>query len=443
MAEYDKRIPEKLQLLRVGLGGEDDLGIFAYYPSARQTNFAVPSFCLAPATDAPDTMDIHGAIEETMHDLLNYGATADDLWQIMGLTQEAELDSDYRDTGEFISVDLGYCIEGDLLGFERLDPETTDVHDLLSEQQIVNVVMAFNNLYSGDALGAAERFAAGDYTCWQAQEVCKAYQSHLPEQAIDAIANPKLKPSEMRSLIGIAMVTQPAPDNGLPMRRALAAVLPQFDKVVPKLHLIESLAVAAQRNAVPFDERWCALTPEQVVSLRGAICGHVPAEVLEAFAGGRYPAANMDCITTAYCGGNGRMDASALLNPAYTPAQLWCLSSAVAAHINGDISDAQLDFLCNPTFRADLMNAVRNCFTYYGLTIEQAEQHIDMGTTPEEVYDLLDADADIERPSTEEKASEQRAEAALSEEARAAREASGHLEADMPKVREEINQEKE
>ena len=112
MAEYDKRIPEKLQLLRIALGGKDDLGIFAYYPSTQQTNFAFPSFCLAPATDSPDTMDIQGAIEQTMHDLLDYGATADDLWQIMGLTQEAELDSDYRDTGEFISVDLGYCIEG-------------------------------------------------------------------------------------------------------------------------------------------------------------------------------------------------------------------------------------------------------------------------------------------------------------------------------------------
>lgn len=64
MAEYDKRIPEKLQLLRIALGGKDDLGIFAYYPSTQQTNFAFPSFCLAPATDAPDTMDIQGAIEQ-------------------------------------------------------------------------------------------------------------------------------------------------------------------------------------------------------------------------------------------------------------------------------------------------------------------------------------------------------------------------------------------
>ena len=61
MEEYDSRIPEKLQLLRVGLGGRDDLAVFAYYPSSQQTNFANPSFCLAPASDEPGTMDVHGA----------------------------------------------------------------------------------------------------------------------------------------------------------------------------------------------------------------------------------------------------------------------------------------------------------------------------------------------------------------------------------------------
>ena len=75
MAEYDNRIPEKLQLLRVGLGGKDELSVFAFYPSEQQTNFANPSFCLAPASDYPETMDVTGAIEQTLHDLLDYGGT--------------------------------------------------------------------------------------------------------------------------------------------------------------------------------------------------------------------------------------------------------------------------------------------------------------------------------------------------------------------------------
>ena len=190
MAEYDKRIPEKLQLLRIALGGKDDLGIFAYYPSTQQTNFAFPSFCLAPATDAPDTMDIQGAIEQTMHDLLDYGATADDLWQIMGLTQEAELDSDYRDTGEFISVDLGYCIEGDLLGFEKLDPDTTDVHDILTDEQIAHIEEWADALSAKDVLPKAA-FVAHDPTYKKPHDapVSLADEAKASRSASEALAD--------------------------------------------------------------------------------------------------------------------------------------------------------------------------------------------------------------------------------------------------------------
>lgn len=106
MTEYDSRIPEKLQLLRVGLGGKDDLAVFAYYPSAQQTNFANPSFCLAPSSDDPDTMDVSGAIEQTLHDLLDYGATTDDVRQVMGLVPESELDATALEHDECIAIDL-------------------------------------------------------------------------------------------------------------------------------------------------------------------------------------------------------------------------------------------------------------------------------------------------------------------------------------------------
>lgn len=160
MAEYDNRIPEKLQLLRIGLGGKDNLGVFAYYPSTQQTNFAVPSFCLAPAEDEPDTMDVLGVIEETMHDLLDHGATAEDLWQIMGLEPEDDLDPDYRDSDDYISVDLGYCIEGDLLGFEKLAPESCDVRAVFTDGQIAAIEAAFDALPAEEALSAAAEIAA-------------------------------------------------------------------------------------------------------------------------------------------------------------------------------------------------------------------------------------------------------------------------------------------
>lgn len=159
MAEYDIRIPEKLQLLRIGLGGKDDLGIFAYYPSTQQTNFAVPSFCLAPMTDDPETMDVHGAIEQTLHDLLDYGGTTEDVRQIMGLVPLEELDDEAIESDEYIDIDLGWCIDGQLLGFERLDPEASDVRAILTDMQIAHIEEWFDVLSAENCLAKADAVA--------------------------------------------------------------------------------------------------------------------------------------------------------------------------------------------------------------------------------------------------------------------------------------------
>lgn len=156
MAEYDDRIPEKLQLLRVGLGGKDELGVFAYYPSSQQTNFANPSFCLAPATDDPETMDVQGAIEQTLHDLLDYGGTDEDVRAILGLVPHEELDEETLEGDEYTDIDLGWCIDGQLLSFERMDPEASDVHAVLTDRQIGYVEAWFDTLPAEECLAAAE-----------------------------------------------------------------------------------------------------------------------------------------------------------------------------------------------------------------------------------------------------------------------------------------------
>ena len=158
MAEYDNRIPDKWQMLRIGMGGAEDLSVFAYYPSSQQTNFAVPSFCLAPADDEPEFMDVLGTIEQTMHDLLDYGASADDIRQIMGLVPQDELDETSIEYGEYTTVDLGYCIEGSLLGFEKMDSEACDVHTVFSDEQIARIEELFDEIPSADCLTAAQDF---------------------------------------------------------------------------------------------------------------------------------------------------------------------------------------------------------------------------------------------------------------------------------------------
>lgn len=438
---YNSRIPRELQLLRAGLENEEDTAIFAYTTTA---SVYYPSYFIGDAVEDPETMDIQGALEETLRSLIDNGCTLEAAKDIMGLS-----DVPVSDLGEdeYIDIDLGLSIEGSLISVGKLDPESSDIRELFSEQQIVNIAMAFDTLEPDVRMQAAGRFASDEFTGWQAQEVCKAYREHLPMEAIDAIADRRLKPDQMRALAAIARITEPSPDGtGEPPRPALHAILGHLDEVVPKLHLMESLAVTAHENGIPFDVRWCSLDTEQVVSLRTAVAVQAPPEALEAFSGGRYPAASMDCITIAYCGGNDRMDASPLLDPAYTPEQLWCLSSAVASHARGDISDAQLDFLCNPELSAELMNATRNCFTYYGLTIEQAEQRIVPGVTPEQVYRILDGDMTPARADGDHGG---RGDApsnlgTLREEAAASRKAAGRLEAeaDAPTDHEDLGQEK-
>lgn len=444
---YDSRIPLKLQLLRAGLENEEDTAIFAYTTS---TSYYAPSYFIGDAVDDPEMMDIQGALEETLHSLLDNGCTLSEACDVLGFS---ELPDDDLAEGEQVYIDNGVGIDGALMSLEKLDPESSDIHSLLSEQQIVNTVMAFDSLEPDDRLDAAERFATGDYTGWEAQEVCKAYRERLPKEAIDAIADHRLKHSEMRALIGIAGITEPSPDgSGEPQRPALRAVMEHFDEAVPKLHRLEDLAKWADKKGLPFDERWCGLDAEQLVHLRTAIAIAMPAEVIEAFSEGSYTASAMNCITVAYCGGVDGMEqqyASALLNPAYTTDQLWCLSSAIALHARGDISDAQLDFLCNPELPSDIMNSVRTCFAYCGLSLEKAQQAVIPGVTPEDIYAILDNNIlnnktpDLTADDRDGRTEDAEHHSTLREEASASREASGHLEADLPEDREVAAQEKE
>ena len=114
---YDKNIPDVLQLLRLDLGNVD-------YTVPMDTTIAryaidgdyFPRYCIADASDDADTMDIQGAIEETMHAILDYGGNADDLRTAMGLVPEAEIDPDIIESDEHTPIDLGYCLDGQLTG---------------------------------------------------------------------------------------------------------------------------------------------------------------------------------------------------------------------------------------------------------------------------------------------------------------------------------------
>lgn len=157
MAEYDNQIPLKLQLLRIGLGGKDDLGIYTYQIEGHNTNYAMPHFCLAPADATPYTMDIVENMEQTMDNLL-VSASPDDVREIMGLTLRDELDEEtLADEEAYTDIDRGWCLDGQLLSFDRIPSDASDVHAILTDDQIAAIEEL--NTADGGWLAKAEAIA--------------------------------------------------------------------------------------------------------------------------------------------------------------------------------------------------------------------------------------------------------------------------------------------
>ena len=134
---YDKNIPDVLQLLRLDLGNVD----YTVPSDTTIARYAIdgdyfPRYCIADVADDADTMDIRGAIEETMHAILDYGGTADDLRTAMGLVPEAEIDPDIIESGECVPIDLGYCLDGQLMSFEVLPLDECDFKDALASVRL-------------------------------------------------------------------------------------------------------------------------------------------------------------------------------------------------------------------------------------------------------------------------------------------------------------------
>lgn len=388
MAEYDKRIPEKLQLLRIGLGGKDDLGVFAYYPSTQQTNFAVPCFCLAPADDEPDMMDVHGAIEQTMHDLIDCGATAEDLWQIMGLLQEYDIDPDYRDTGEYVSVDLGYCIEGDLLGFEKVDPEASDVRSVFTDGQIAAIEGAFDVLPASYAMTAAQLLARHDLDRWHAFEVCEAVSASIPMDLAADIANPELSFKQAR---GLRYLAQTICDSHMQSDERVCdlfhRVAAHTDFSEDKIHAIRSVLRATPR--LEFEDGWLGLSTDQLRAVRLALREDVPPSILHRYSSGEYPAANMDILTLA-----ARDDEikgpqlDKLLNPDLSLTQLVVAWTAAIDCGRGKLTAPEFDLICNPQLPTPVMSALRIGLTYHEMPYSVAVT-VTPTTTPEQVWDLI------------------------------------------------------
>lgn len=124
-----EQIPVDLSLLLTYSNDEDywyapgEYALRVYTVDTLNTNFARPCFAFGERTSDPEMEDVPGAIENTLHELLDSGATPEDVYRIMGLVQESELSPETKEADSYLSIDLGYCIPGNIVSYEAV-PES-------------------------------------------------------------------------------------------------------------------------------------------------------------------------------------------------------------------------------------------------------------------------------------------------------------------------------
>ena len=389
---YDKNIPDVLQLLRLDLGNVD-------YTVPSDTTIArytidgdyFPRYCIADVADDADTMDIQGAIEETMHAILDYGGTPDDLRTAMGLVPEAEIDPDIIESGEYAPIDLGYCLDGQLTGFEVLDIVECDIKNALSGHQIENVMTALNNLPVNLRLPAAKALSQGDFTEWQAYQICKAFEAGIEEDTISRlIANPDLNHGQMRELRRIAEQMNLTSPDVSPYTKDMFKTLASGEYDVEKLHHTHGLMKAAKAKEISFDRDWLKLNSDQMNALQYGLISDVPMDVLADYTDGSYSADHMTALNIALIEGMEKPGIERLTNPDLSIEQVWAFYQAITG---GRFTEEQLDILCDPTRPVAVMEAMRTGLTF-GVDAQTVLRLADGSFAPEQMESLYLAAGD-------------------------------------------------
>ena len=389
---YDKNIPDVLQLLRLDLGNVD-------YTVPSDTTIArytidgdyFPRYCIADVADDADTMDIRGAIEETMHAILDYGGTPDDLRTAMGLVPEEEIDPDIIESGEYAPIDLGYCLDGQLTGFEVLDIVECDIKNALSGHQIENVMTALNNLPVNLRLPAAKALSQGDFTEWQAYQICKAFEAGIEEDTISRlIANPDLNHGQMRELRRIAEQMNLTSPDVSPYTKDMFKTLASGEYDVEKLHHTHGLMKAAKAKEISFDRDWLKLNSDQMNALQYGLISDVPMDVLADYTDGSYSADQMNALNIALIEGMEKQDIERLMNPDLSIEQVWGFYQVISG---GRFTNEQLDILCDPTRPVAVMEAMCTGLTF-GVDAQTVLRLADGSFAPEQMESLYLAAGD-------------------------------------------------
>ena len=202
-----EQIPVDLSLLLTYHNDEDywyapgEYVLRVYTVDTLNTNFARPCFALGERKFDPEMEDISGAIENTLHELLDSGATPEDVYRIMGLVQESELSPETKEADSYLSIDLGYCIDGNIVSYEAVPESVATVPENVDYPRYAEA------MESHVPLPIATQIATHDFSHGQADILMEAARNpHVSPETLATIADKTLSSGKMRGLLDIASV---------------------------------------------------------------------------------------------------------------------------------------------------------------------------------------------------------------------------------------------
>lgn len=187
--------------------------------------------------------DVSGAIENTLHELLDSGATPEDVYRIMGLVKESELSPETKEADSYLPIDLGYCIDGNIVSYEAVPEGVATVPENVDYPRYAEA------MESHVPLPIATQIAKHDFSHGQADILMEAARSpHVSHETLETIADKTLSSGKMRGLLDIASVGKnPLDFRNMDEQTLKAAVSVLFhggkDLPVTELDLAQLLSV--------------------------------------------------------------------------------------------------------------------------------------------------------------------------------------------------------
>ena len=350
-------IPLDLNLLRYADGDPVGEQLRVYTLTGLNTNFARPCFALAGRGDA-DLDDVAGVLEETLHRILDSGGTPEDVYRIMGLVKEEELDEYAREYGEYVNVDLGYCTCGLLDGYETVPDEVARVTNVVTDRQLMQFERAVER---GVPLKDAMCLAETEYDGFQADMVIETLavrggvaDGYLTAEDARCIADPSRSADEMHALLEVARdYGEVAPYLGFsgddPRETA--------ERVLTAYRLARLVGNRTDECVQLPEETLSALSLPQLYAAYGALYdGVVPADLALDLISPAVSPETMETVYLAFATPDFHMSitrAGQILANGYAPEQQAVLLTSGIA-----LTDAQFSQLFTPDVPADAMRVL-------------------------------------------------------------------------------------